>query len=82
MLMWFELAGFPRMSSQFNKRFFIVGLIYSSGGVHLARDFRKHVSKCRRQMALLRGCRDLAGIEDFNEARKRFNELLHSWEVF
>lgn len=33
-------------------------------------------------MALLRGRRDSAGIADFTEVQKRFNELLYSQEVF
>lgn len=51
-------------------------------GGHLAHDFRNGISKCRRRMTLLRGWRDFAGIEEFTEVRKRFNELFHSQDVF
>ena len=33
-------------------------------------------------MANLRGRRDSEGVADFTEARNRYNELLHSHEVF
>lgn len=51
-------------------------------GGHLASDFRNRISDYKRKMSLLRGHRDSAGIVEFTEGRKRFNELFHSQEVF
>lgn len=51
-------------------------------GGHLARDFRNRKLECKQQVASLRGCRDMDGVAAFTEARNRYNELLHSHEVF
>ncbi|KAH9697393.1 reverse transcriptase domain-containing protein [Citrus sinensis] len=51
-------------------------------GGHLARDFRKRIQECKNCMANLRGRRDSEGVANFTEARNRYNELLHSHEVF
>ena len=51
-------------------------------GGYLARDLRKCISDCKCLMARLRGRRDQVGVDEFVEARNRYNALLHSHEVF
>ena len=49
---------------------------------YLARDFRKRISNCKCLMARLRRRRDQGSVEEFVEARNRYNALLYSHEVF
>ena len=51
-------------------------------GDHLTRDFKGRISNCNKRMSLLRGRRDQASLEEFTEVRNKYNELLHSHEVF
>ena len=51
-------------------------------GSHLMRDFQARVLECKKKMASLRGKRDSASVDSFIEARKCYNELLHSHEIF
>ncbi|KAH9678676.1 reverse transcriptase domain-containing protein [Citrus sinensis] len=51
-------------------------------GNHLTQDFRVRILECKRKMALFRGNRDSASVDSFIEARKHYNELLHSHEIF
>ncbi|KAH9802749.1 reverse transcriptase domain-containing protein [Citrus sinensis] len=51
-------------------------------GKHLTQDFQARMLDCKRKMALLRGNRDSASVDSFSEAMKRYNELLHSHEIF
>ena len=48
----------------------------------MARDFRKRISDCKCIMVRHRGRRDQVGVEEFTEAKNRYNALLHSHEVF
>lgn len=51
-------------------------------GGHLACDFFNRLVSCKQKMGSLRGCRDQTSLVEFVETRKRYNELLHSHEVF
>ncbi|KAH9767472.1 reverse transcriptase domain-containing protein [Citrus sinensis] len=51
-------------------------------GYHRARDFKAQIKKCKDKMHQLRGKRDEVSLTDFIEARDRYNELLHSHEVY
>ena len=46
------------------------------------RGFRARILECKKKMASLRGNRDSASVDSFIEARKCYNELLHSHEIF
>ncbi|KAH9754586.1 reverse transcriptase domain-containing protein [Citrus sinensis] len=74
---WSSSAGFP-----IQHKLAICGGDLSIWGGKLCRDFRKRIVECKHQMALLRGRRDQEGLEAFTEARKQYNELLHSHEVY
>lgn len=74
---WFSLT-----SSSIQQKNMICGSALMEWGDHLARDFRKRMLECRKQLAILRGRRDYEGVAEFTEARNRYNELLHSHEVF
>lgn len=74
---WSSYHGIPIQQKLLN-----CGIALLNWGGHLACDFRNRIYECRRKMTLLLGRRDSAGIEEFTEARKRFNELFHSHEVF
>ena len=52
------------------------------GGGTLIRDFRSRIADCKQKMVVIRGRRDQEGSEAFTKARKEFNELLHSHEVY
>ncbi|KAH9708700.1 reverse transcriptase domain-containing protein [Citrus sinensis] len=51
-------------------------------GGHLACDFVNRLASCKQKIGSLRGCRDQTSVAEFVESRKRYNELLHSHEVF
>lgn len=74
---WFSLT-----SSSIQQKNMICGSALMEWGDHLARDFRKRMLEYRKQLAILRGRRDYEGVAEFTEARNRYNELLHSHEVF
>ncbi|XP_052288553.1 uncharacterized protein LOC127899255 [Citrus sinensis] len=64
------------------QRIMVCGSALMEWGGHFARDFRKRIRECKKCMAALRGRRDNEGVVAFTEARQRYNELLHSHEVF
>lgn len=45
-------------------------------------DFRNCLKDYKTRMRLLRGRRDIEGLVEFTEIRKRYNKLLHSHEIF
>lgn len=45
-------------------------------------DFRSRLKDYKTRMRLLRGKRDIEGLVEFTEVHKRYNELLHSHEIF
>ncbi|KAH9666707.1 reverse transcriptase domain-containing protein [Citrus sinensis] len=51
-------------------------------GYHRTRDFKAQIKECKDKMHQLRGQRDAVSLADFIEARDRYNELLHSHEVY
>lgn len=51
-------------------------------GSYLSRDFHKRIRDCKQRIGVLRGLRDVVSLGDFTEARNRYNELLHSHEIF
>ena len=51
-------------------------------GGHLARDFHKRISDYKSIMARYQGMKDHVGVEEFIEAKNRYNALLHNHEVF
>lgn len=73
---------FSPTSSSIQQKNMICGSALMEWGSHLARDFRKRMLECRKQLVVLRGRCDCEGVAEFTEARNRYNELLHSHEVF
>lgn len=51
-------------------------------GYHRVRDFKAQIKECKDKMHQLRAKRNEASLTDFIEARDRYNELLHSHEVY
>ncbi|XXG49420.1 hypothetical protein AAC387_Pa02g3610 [Persea americana] len=74
---WVSSVGSP-----IQRKISVCGSALLEWGGHLARDFRNCMSDCKRRMVLLRGSRDQEGIDEFTEAKNRYNALLHSHEVF
>ena len=74
---WSSSVGMP-IQSQIEA----CGSALSRWGNHCSRDFRARLLDCKKKMVSLRGNRDSASVECFFEARKRYNELLHSHETF
>ena len=74
---WSSTAGLP-IQQKLNVR----GVDLLKWGGKLVRDFRNRIAGCKKKMNMLRGRRDQEGLEAFTEARKQFNELIHSHEVY
>ena len=51
-------------------------------GYHRVHDFKAQIKDCKDRMHQFRGKRDKASFNDFTVARDRYNELLHSHEVY
>ncbi|KAH9750457.1 reverse transcriptase domain-containing protein [Citrus sinensis] len=60
----------------------VCGLKLMNWGGHMVRDFRSRLKEYKTRMRTLRGRRDMVGLIEFTEVRKRYNELLHSHEIF
>lgn len=58
------------------------GVKLMNWGGHMIHDFRNRLKDYKTHMRLLRGRRDIEGLVEFTEIRKRYNELLHNHEIF
>ncbi|KAH9763510.1 reverse transcriptase domain-containing protein [Citrus sinensis] len=76
-VIWASTLGVP-----IQNRLASCGTALLHWGNHLTQDFQARIFYCKRKMALLRGHRDSASVDSFYEARKCYNELLHSHEIF
>ena len=70
----------PRHSIQ--NKILAYGSALTEWGGHLGRNFHKRVMDCKNRMDSLQVRRDRKGVAEFTEARDRYNEFLHSHEVF
>ncbi|XP_024041771.1 uncharacterized protein LOC112098974 [Citrus clementina] len=74
---WSSTAGLP-----IQQKLNVCGVDLLNWGGKLVRDFRNRIAGYKKKMNVLRGRKDQEGLEAFTEARKQFNELLRSHEVY